>query len=176
LSAWYGEGIPDSTDFGVSLPARQVHVGKKDYLKLPKTERCVYIEKGVKLALENNEWVISLKACVEVGDDVVDREEFRVVTLKSPLRKKDASFRVTSNREENDKEKATRACRAIMEKIAGAKTQWSMAAREKTGDTVVVEEVDKYIKGGHPKCPDGGEYVYGNVGETPKCTVHGTLE
>lgn len=67
-------------------------------------------------------------------------------------------------------------CYQNLGRIQAAKEQWSMAEHKKAGDALVLQQVDEYIKDGHPKCPDGGEYVYGVIGEAPKCTIHGVSE
>lgn len=60
--------------------------------------------------------------------------------------------------------------------IDSAKEQWAMANRKVDGDTVNVQGVNEYIKGGvTPTCPAGGEYEYNRIGEEPECSVHGSL-
>jgi hypothetical protein len=63
------------------------------------------------------------------------------------------------------------ACINNLRQIDGAKEQWSLENHLEGSAESVVSEVDTYIKGGHPKCPDGGTYTYGKVSEPPRCSV-----
>ncbi len=64
-------------------------------------------------------------------------------------------------------------CFSILRQIDGAKDQWALENKKSVGTPVVASEVDAYIKSGAPKCPNGGTYTYGAVGETPKCSIPG---
>jgi hypothetical protein len=61
-----------------------------------------------------------------------------------------------------------------MRYIDAAKEQWSLATGITNGP-VDIRGISKYMKGGMPVCPAGGEYTVGEVGEMPRCTVHGTV-
>jgi hypothetical protein len=63
------------------------------------------------------------------------------------------------------------ACINNLRQIDGAKEQWALEGHVKASAESVVSEVDKYMKGGHPKCPDGGTYTYGKVSEPTRCSV-----
>lgn len=68
------------------------------------------------------------------------------------------------------------ACVNNMRIIDSAKEQWAMKSRKMEGDTVNVQGVNQYSKeGGAPTCPGGGQYEYNRIGESPECSVHGTL-
>ena len=68
------------------------------------------------------------------------------------------------------------ACINNLRQIDSAKEQWAMATRA-APDAAVDQlatgsnTVNEYIKGGEPKCPAGGTYVYENVGTNPTCTT-----
>jgi hypothetical protein len=57
--------------------------------------------------------------------------------------------------------------------IFNAKRRWAIERRKQDGDDLVKDEVDAHIEGGAPRCPAGGTYAYGKVGELPKCSVAG---
>ena len=65
------------------------------------------------------------------------------------------------------------ACINNLRQVDGAKEQWALEHNATNGVPVVVAEVNAYIKGGAPTCPDGGTYSYGVVDEAPKCTFKG---
>jgi len=67
-------------------------------------------------------------------------------------------------------------CYKNLQLIEAGKEMVTKFYNKKDGDPADIREVDEYIKGGHPKCPQGGEYIYGAVGEPPRCTIHGALE
>jgi prepilin-type N-terminal cleavage/methylation domain-containing protein len=67
------------------------------------------------------------------------------------------------------------ACINNLRQIDGAKEQWALENKKKSGDTVAAAdetEINKYIKGNaRPICPAGGSYTYGNVDSNPTCDV-----
>jgi hypothetical protein len=63
------------------------------------------------------------------------------------------------------------ACINNLRQIDGAKEQWALETNHSTNDLCMPREVDAYIKGGGPACPEGGKYIYGKVGEPPRCTI-----
>ena len=65
------------------------------------------------------------------------------------------------------------ACINNLRQIDGAKEQWALETKKSDGDLIVPSEVDAYIKGGSPKCPAGGTYRYGKLGDNPACTIKG---
>ena len=66
------------------------------------------------------------------------------------------------------------ACINNLRQIDSAKNQWSLEKRKKAGDTPTEADLAPYIKGGVlPKCPGGGKYTLGKVGELPTCSVAG---
>jgi len=71
------------------------------------------------------------------------------------------------------REQRRQMCLKNLNLIASAKVQWAMAEDMNHGDESVVVGVDAFIKlkDGHPKCPEGGEYIYGPIGEPPTCTT-----
>jgi len=68
------------------------------------------------------------------------------------------------------------ACINNMRQIDSAKEQWALTERKMEGDTVDIDAVNEYIKGGvTPSCPAEGKYEYKQIGIDPECSVHGTL-
>jgi hypothetical protein len=66
---------------------------------------------------------------------------------------------------------ATFACINNLRQIDAAKEMWALANRKVNGDAVVDAEVDQYLVGGGPRCPAGGTYTYGRIGEDPTCSL-----
>jgi general secretion pathway protein G len=67
------------------------------------------------------------------------------------------------------------ACINNLRQIDGAKTMWALE-NGKTNSAVVTEkEIKPYIKldanGNLPKCPQGGIYTIGKIGEPPTCSL-----
>ena len=63
------------------------------------------------------------------------------------------------------------ACINNLRQIDGAKEQYALENQLKAGSAVTPEQIGEYIKGGVvPKCPGGGKYTIGPVGEEPVCS------
>lgn len=63
-------------------------------------------------------------------------------------------------------------CIDQLREIDAAKEQWAEQNRKKVGDEVDVDGVVDFLKRKElPKCPIGGAYLIGKVGETPRCRV-----
>jgi prepilin-type N-terminal cleavage/methylation domain-containing protein len=65
------------------------------------------------------------------------------------------------------------ACIKNLQQIDGAKERWALEFKKTSGQAVVEDEVNSYIKAGAPACPGGGAYTYGRVGGDPSCTIAG---
>jgi outer membrane lipoprotein-sorting protein len=69
------------------------------------------------------------------------------------------------------------ACINNLRQIDGAKNQWALEKGKKNGDAVTEADIKPYIKldasGNLPKCPAGGKYTIGKVGELPTCSIAG---
>ncbi len=69
------------------------------------------------------------------------------------------------------------ACINNLRQIDAAKNQYALENRKTTGDAVTEADIKPYIKldadGNLPKCPSGGKYTIGKVGETPTCSIDG---
>ena len=64
------------------------------------------------------------------------------------------------------------ACINNLRQIDGAKEQWALEQKKKSGDPAVNAEINTYIKGNTtPICPAAGTYTYGAVDTNPTCTV-----
>jgi hypothetical protein len=69
---------------------------------------------------------------------------------------------------------STNACINNLRQIDAAKQEWALETR-KTNGVVTENDIKPYIKldsnGNLPKCPAGGTYIIGRVGEDPKCSI-----
>lgn len=61
------------------------------------------------------------------------------------------------------------ACIMNLKSIQAAKEAWAAANQKADGDPVDVNAVNQYL-GKVPKCPSGGTYDYGLVGQPPTCS------
>jgi len=67
---------------------------------------------------------------------------------------------------------AADACINHLRQIDAAKKQWALHNGKSYGDDVEEAEVNRYImQDSRPKCLQGGTYIYGKVGEKPRCTL-----
>ena len=76
------------------------------------------------------------------------------------------------------------ACINNLRQIDAAKEEWVLEHNAKTNDVVTINDIRPYIerernnryirldaKGNLPKCPSGGTYTIGKVGEPPTCSL-----
>ena len=64
------------------------------------------------------------------------------------------------------------ACINNLRQIDGAKEQWALENKKKTGDAVQDSDITPYIKGlAMPTCPAGGTYTTGPVDTNPSCSL-----
>jgi hypothetical protein len=64
-------------------------------------------------------------------------------------------------------------CINNLRQIDGAKEQWIMNTRQTIGAPSDLAAINNLIKYGEPKCPEGGTYTYGDVGQDPRCSIKG---
>jgi len=80
------------------------------------------------------------------------------------------------------------ACINNLRQIDAAKNEWALEHNAKSNDIVTIKDIRPYIerernnpyikldaKGNLPKCPSGGTYTIGKVGEPPTCSVGTTV-
>jgi hypothetical protein len=80
------------------------------------------------------------------------------------------------------------ACINNMRQIDAAKSEWALEHNAKSNDVVTINDIRPYIelernnpyikldaKGNLPKCPSGGTYTIGKVGEPPTCSLGTTV-
>ncbi len=69
--------------------------------------------------------------------------------------------------------KEARECRNYLKEIAYAKAQWALDTKAYEGNGLPADfsEINAFIKGGSPKCPGGGKYIYNTVGVKPECSI-----
>ena len=66
------------------------------------------------------------------------------------------------------------ACINNLRQIDAAKNQFALENKKTNGDAVTEADIKPYLAGGNlPKCPAGGKYVIGKVGENPTCSIDG---
>ena len=66
---------------------------------------------------------------------------------------------------------ASNACINNLRQIDAAKNQWGLE-NGKTNGIVTEADIKPYFKNGNlPKCPEGGKYDIGQVGEDPRCSI-----
>jgi general secretion pathway protein G len=72
---------------------------------------------------------------------------------------------------------ASNACVNNLRQIEGAKQQWALENGKTTNDTPTWADIQPYLgrglQGEIPKCPQGGTYILGRVGEPPRCSIGG---
>jgi len=57
--------------------------------------------------------------------------------------------------------------------IDNAKEYWAEVNNLPPGSPSIDLEVEKYIRGGRPKCPNGGQYTFRKIGEHARCSFTG---
>lgn len=68
-------------------------------------------------------------------------------------------------------ETAANGCINNLRVIKGAKEEWALE-NGKTNGIVTENDIKPYLRNGSlPKCPAGGTYIIGQVGEGPKCSI-----
>jgi hypothetical protein len=69
------------------------------------------------------------------------------------------------------------ACINNLRQIDGAINEWALEKGKAKGAVVTEADIKPYIKldasGNLPKCPAGGKYTLGKVGEVPTCSIPG---
>ena len=72
---------------------------------------------------------------------------------------------------------AQNACINNLGQIEGAKQQWALENKKIASDVPSWADVQAYLgrgtRGEIPKCPQGGTYILGRVGESPGCSIGG---
>jgi hypothetical protein len=78
--------------------------------------------------------------------------------------------------------KASAPCVNRLAVISGCKAQWALEHQKTTNDVPTWEDIRPYLPNkwtnsdwtnGQPRCPDGGTYTLGRVGEPPTCSIGG---
>jgi outer membrane lipoprotein-sorting protein len=91
--------------------------------------------------------------------------------IPSPMANANATASTTANTRWRN------ACINNLRQIDAAKNQFALENKKTNGDPVTEADIKPYIKldadGNLPKCPAGGKYTLGKVGETPTCSIEG---
>jgi glucan phosphoethanolaminetransferase (alkaline phosphatase superfamily) len=71
----------------------------------------------------------------------------------------------------------TNACINNLRIIDAAKNQWALENNKTTNDTPTWENIQPYIgsatRNKIPRCPEGGIYIIGSIGQSPTCSIEG---
>jgi len=71
------------------------------------------------------------------------------------------------------------ACINNLRQIDAAKNEWALENNKTNGTPVTVADIKPFIKldasGNLPKCPAGGTYTIGVIGEPPTCSLGTTV-
>jgi general secretion pathway protein G len=71
------------------------------------------------------------------------------------------------------------ACINNLRQIEAAKNEWALENSKTNGVVATENDIKPYIKldskGNIPKCPQGGTYTIGKVGENPTCSLGTTV-
>jgi len=67
-------------------------------------------------------------------------------------------------------------CLNNLRQIDSAKEFWALTHNKPAGAAIEIEAVARNLPAGSPRCPAGGSYAYGSVGQPPTCSVHGSLD
>jgi hypothetical protein len=70
-----------------------------------------------------------------------------------------------------DATEASIACAANLEHIDTAKKSWARKQGSSATDAPTADDLDPFFRRGMPKCPSGGTYTIGPVGEMPQCSI-----
>ena len=62
-------------------------------------------------------------------------------------------------------------CVNYLKELEYAKEYWATEHSKTTNDTPTWEDLRPYLKGSPFKCPNGGTYTIGRVGELPSCSI-----
>jgi hypothetical protein len=81
--------------------------------------------------------------------------------------------------QQSDADAERNQCINNLRQIDAAKNQWALELNKPNGAVPTEQDISPYIKldanGNIPKCPSGGIYTIGAIGEAPSCSVHGTF-
>lgn len=67
---------------------------------------------------------------------------------------------------------ASNVCINHLRQIEGAKQQWALENHKATNDVVSWNDIKPYLWHEEvPRCSDGGTYILGRVGESPRCSL-----
>ena len=64
-------------------------------------------------------------------------------------------------------------CRANLENLEFSIRKWAAKKELKEGSPVTLQDIQSFLGKELPRCPLGGEYVLGSVGEPPRCSTEG---
>ena len=62
-------------------------------------------------------------------------------------------------------------CINNLRQIKGAEDQWAVDQHKTTNDAPTWDDLRDYFKSVPPKCPNGGTYTLGRIGELPTCSI-----
>ncbi|SPE56474.1 conserved exported hypothetical protein [Verrucomicrobia bacterium] len=70
---------------------------------------------------------------------------------------------------------ASNTCVNNLRQIDSAKQQWMLECNQSTNQTPSWDAICPYLRRAEiPRCPQGGRYILGRVGEPPRCSIGGS--
>jgi len=88
-----------------------------------------------------------------------------------------AAPQFNGSRAANSNNSQRNACINNLSQLVAAKNEWALEKSKKVGDEATEADLKPYLKldadGNLPKCPGGGKYTLGKVGENPTCSIAG---
>lgn len=70
---------------------------------------------------------------------------------------------------------ASNSCVNNLRQFDGAKNEWALENNKTNGTVCTAEDIKPYVKlnsqGNLPRCPDGGRYFFGRVGQPVRCSL-----
>ena len=92
----------------------------------------------------------------------------------SPYAALAATTTTTTASAQSPSDKQRNACINNLRQIDAAKNQWALEKGKSNGTACTEADIKPYLTGGGlPKCPAGGKYTIGKVGEIPTCSIAG---
>jgi hypothetical protein len=98
-------------------------------------------------------------------------------TVPSGVRLIQLNARATPNAAGAAQNRQRNTCINNLRQIDAAKNEWALEKNKKNGSDCTEADIKPYIKldanRNLPKCPAGGTYTIGKVGEKPTCSIPG---
>lgn len=145
------------------------------FTKLPNMQRDCISVNNLQMRQEKGQWMISIDASSFDGDALASKIAKTKYYYQYPVGGTGLIF-LRKELVPGVPEDALK-CRENMNEIMYAKAKWAARYGKQAGDEVDTNQLfNILLKGEVIKCPDGGVYDVGAVGEMPKCSIHGVFK